>query len=253
MKLTELTAFSSACLDLPAFVAIDDSLNGLQVGRPGKEVHKVVCAVDATLATFKQAAREQADAVFVHHGLFWGKSLAITETHYERIACLLENDIALLAAHLPLDAHPVLGNNATMARLLGVVDPVPFGAYHGKMIGFRGELGEPLDVEKITRRLGFSPQTGLRILPFGKKTIRTVGIVSGGAAFDVQQAIDLGLDAYITGESSHTMYAVCLEAGMTMVCGGHYASEVFGVQEMGKLFASELGLDTSFIALPTAL
>lgn len=253
MKLTELTAYLSSRLELETYQLIDDSLNGLQVGRAGKEVRKVVCAVDASLATFQAAVEAGADAIFVHHGLFWGEPLAITGAHYTRIALLLSHDIALLAAHLPLDAHPVLGNNATIARLVGVVEPKPFGEYHSLSIGYQGVLEVPLTAEEICARLGLSAETGLHVLPFGRQRIRTVGIVSGGAAREVQEAIELGLDAYITGEASHTMYPLCQEAGITMICGGHYATEVFGVQQVAKELSEKFGLETSFLALPTAL
>ncbi len=111
MKIEQLTAYLRERLELDKFVSLDSSLNGLQVGRPGKEVKKLGVAVDASLETFKRGAELKCDALFVHHGLFWGKPIAITEIHYERIATLLNNDIALLAAHLPLDVHPELGNN----------------------------------------------------------------------------------------------------------------------------------------------
>lgn len=110
-----------------------------------------------------------------------------------------------------------------------------------------------MEAEGIAKELGLGPETGLRILPFGKKHISTVGIISGGAAFEVQEAIALGLDAYVTGESSHTMYSYCQESRITMICGGHYATEVFGVQRVAQDLAKNLGLETAFVALPTAL
>ena len=131
---------------------------------------------------------------------------------------LLRHDIALLAAHLPLDAHPELGNNATMASLLGLQDIQPFGLYHGTYIGYRGRFESPVEISDIARTLELGPGTGLHILPFGKKHVSTVGIVSGGAAFEVQQAISLGLDAYITGESSHTMYFLLQGVAENMIC-----------------------------------
>ncbi|MFA5514491.1 MAG: Nif3-like dinuclear metal center hexameric protein [Sphaerochaetaceae bacterium] len=252
MTIEMLADYLKRRLHLEEFVDIDASLNGLQVGRPHKEIKRIVCAVDATLETFHKAAEAQADAVFVHHGLFWGKPLAITEGHYVRIATLLKHDMALFAAHLPLDAHPQLGNNATMARLLDLEQIEPFGFYHGRRIGFQGVLTKPTDIDTIVHKLNFGSETGLRVLPFGKKEIRSIGIVSGGAADDVLEAISLGLDAYVTGESSHTMYSYCQEAGITMICGGHYASEVFGVQQVAKDL-QEQGLATLFIDSPTAL
>jgi dinuclear metal center YbgI/SA1388 family protein len=253
MKIEVLADYISTRLNLDEFVDVDASLNGLQVGRPGKEIKKVVCAVDASLATFKKAAELGSDAIFVHHGLFWGKPIAITAVHYERIATLLSHDIALFAAHLPLDVHPELGNNATIARKLGITEPQPFGVYHGRPIGYKGTLSQSLDVNTIAKILDLGPETGLHILDFGKKEISTIGIVSGGAPNTVQEAIDLQLDAFLTGEPSHAMYSLCQEAGITMICGGHYATEVFGVQQMAQDLALNLDLETTFIALPTAL
>jgi dinuclear metal center YbgI/SA1388 family protein len=253
MKIEMLADYIRTRLELDRYTTLDDSMNGLQVGRPDKEVKRVACAVDASLETFVKAAELGSDALFVHHGLFWGKPIAVTGMHYARLAVLLRHDIALLAAHLPLDAHPELGNNATMASLLGLQDIQPFGLYHGTYIGYRGRFESPVEISDIARTLELGPGTGLHILPFGKKHISTVGIVSGGAAFEVQQAISLGLDAYITGESSHTMYSYCKESRINMICGGHYATEVFGVRQMAKDLSANLGLETSFIALPTAL
>ena len=253
MKIELLTEYIRTQLKLDDFNSADASMNGLQVGRPGKEISSIVCAVDASMRTFEQAAKLNADAIFVHHGLFWGKPLAVANMHYRRIAWLIEHDIALFAAHLPLDAHPELGNNATMAQLLNLTDVQPFGMYHGLPIGFRGVLPRSLKAQDIAGRLGLSEQTGLHMLPFGPDEISSVGIISGGAPYEVQEAIELGLDAYITGETAHAMHPFCQEAQITMISGGHYATEVFGVQRRRDWFAEELGLNATFVALPTAL
>ena len=253
MKIEVLGTYTSNLLELETYREVDASLNGLQVGRPGKEIHKVCFAVDASLRTFKAAARKGADAVFVHHGLFWGTPLSVTGSLYERILILLEHDMALLAAHLPLDAHAKLGNNATMARLLDLQDIQPFGMYHGLPIGFKGTLVTPESAIGMAEKLHLSNEQGLHILAFGPEKISTVGIVSGGATFEVMQAIDQKLDAYITGEAGHSVYAACEENHITMICGGHYATEVFGVQQLASHFAKELKLETEFLALPTSL
>ncbi len=253
MNIKELEDYISSRLNLADFVQSDISLNGLQVGPAHQEIGKVVTAVDASLETFKRAHEENADAIFVHHGLFWGKSLAIRDAHYERISFLLKHNISLFAAHLPLDAHPELGNNATMAALLGLEQITPFGRYHGVDIGCSGVSKKPLTIDSITQALGFTHQRGLHVLPFGPEKISSVAIVSGGAADEVQQAIEIGCDAYITGEASHTMYSVCKERGITMICGGHYQSEVFGVQSVAKALKAECALESVFIDLPTSL
>lgn len=253
MKIEVLAQQVQQVLRLDEFMGCDASMNGLQVGRAEKDVQRIVCAVDASLATFEKAVEMGADAIFVHHGLFWGKSFTLTNMHYKRIATLVENDIALLAVHLPLDAHPTLGNNASMAKILGLQQIQPFGMYHGINIGYRGVLPTPLSADTIAKKLNLEEKMGLHILRFGNESISSVGIISGGAANEVQEAIALGLDAYITGEPSHTMYSYCQESKITMICGGHYATEVFGVQQMAQYFRDELALEASFIELPTAL
>src|SRR5690554_5813311 len=200
MKIKSLAEYIDNRLELKLFEHLDASMNGLQVGRPEKEVKKIAFSVDSTLETFLKAAQWGADALFVHHGLFWGKPLAITKNHYNRIATLLRYDIALLAAHLPLDAHPELGNNATMASMLELQELESFGYYHGVDIGYAKRFNEAVSVEHIVKTLGFTDEGGLKILPFGKKEIKSVGIVSGGAASQVLEAIEKGFDAFITGE-----------------------------------------------------
>lgn len=233
----------------------DFSLNGIQVAcSEDREIRKVALAVDACQATIDEAVAEKCDLLFVHHGLFWGKPLAIEGTHRSRVKTLLDNDIALYACHLPLDAHPVYGNNAQMAISLGMKAYDMFGLYHGVNIGVKGELPFEMSPEEISRLLGFSPEWGLRILPFGKDyDIRSVGIISGAGGDDVDQAIEAGLDCYITGEVPHQVYHTCLEEKMTLIAGGHYQSEVFGVKAVGRMLKAEFGIESVFIDKRTAL
>ena len=253
MKIEQLNAYLAQRLDYESFRSIDSSLNGLQFSSPNKEVTKVVCAVDASLATFEAAALWGSDAIFVHHGLFWGKPIALTDTHYKRVEVLFKNNISLMAAHLPLDGHPELGNNATMAKLLNLEDIKPFGNYHGLSIGFQGTFREAVTIDYITEKLRLGDKTGLHVLPFGKKEIKSIGIVSGGAPNELLEAISLNLDAFVTGETSHTMYSYALESKINMISGGHYATEVFGVLQVGKELREKFGLEVKFIDLPTSL
>lgn len=252
MRLDELDGILRSTLKISDFN--DISLNGVQVACcPEREITKVALAVDACQASIDAAIEEGAQLLFVHHGLFWGQPIAVSGIHYKRVKTLLDADVGLYACHLPLDAHPVLGNNAQMCLSLGMKGYDPFGLYHGQYIGFKGELPFEMDCQEIARLLGFSVEWGLRILPFGKEMVRTVGIISGGAADDVHQAMDEGLDCYITGECSHELYHTLLERGMNMVCGGHYQSEVFGVKAVGRFLEKEYGLETVFIDRKTAL
>lgn len=232
----------------------DISLNGVQVAcSPDRQIARVAVAVDACQATIDAAIQEKADMLFVHHGLFWGRAIAVDGIHYNRVKALLDADVALYACHLPLDAHPVLGNNAQMAMCLGMKEFDPFGMYHGQSIGYKGRLPFPMTCQEIAKLLGFSELYGMNILPFGKEEVETVGIISGGAADDVFQAMEAGLDCFVTGECRHELYHTLRESGMDMVCGGHYQSEVFGVKAVARYLEKEHGIQTVFIDRKTGL
>lgn len=253
MTLAELDLFLSGYLGLAEWRSRDNASNGLQVSCGRDPIRRVAFAVDACLASFERASEEEADLVFVHHGLYWGKVQTLTGEYYRRVRFLMEKDMGLYAAHLPLDAHPEVGNNAGMAQALGLAELQPFGEYKGAPIGWKGRFPEPRNLEWITEILFGGRENALQILPFGKPQIRTVGLVSGGATYEVQQAIDQGLDLYITGDASHTVYHAALEAGINVIFGGHYATETWGVRLLSDKLAKETGLSTVFIDLPTGL
>jgi dinuclear metal center YbgI/SA1388 family protein len=240
-------------LSLLEYARADRSMNGLQVGRSAEELHRVAFAVDACLESIRRASEWKAQLLFVHHGLFWGEPLAVTGVHYRRLRALLEADCGLYAVHLPLDLHPELGNNAALARLLDLTALEPFGEYHGIRIGWKGRLPEPHSLEEIGRMVAGGGSRELRLLPFGPAEIRSVGIVSGGAAQEALQAIDERLDLFITGDADHTIYHHCLEGGINVVFGGHYRTEVWGVRLLADWVAAEMGLETSFLDVPTGL
>ncbi|WP_041385275.1 Nif3-like dinuclear metal center hexameric protein [Sphaerochaeta pleomorpha] len=250
MKRDVLINYLDQYLDIASFAPIDRSSNGLVVGGPDREVKRVAFAVDACQKTFDLAIEAKSDLLIVHHGLFWGSPLPITKSHYNRVKTLLDNHLDLYAAHLPLDAHSEVGNNAVMARLLGLLQIEPFALYKGKTLGFKGVSAVSLDPASIAKTLGFLNPI---ILPFGKQEIRTIGIVSGGASDDVYAALDEGLDCFITGECEHQVYNDCLENKITLIAGGHYLSEVFGVQELAGHLKKNFGLETVFVANPTGL
>ncbi len=249
MKVGDFCAKLSEVLRLEDF---DDlSLNGLQVGDCDRAVKKVAFAVDACQASIDAAVEADADVLAVHHGLFWGKPVALTGSHYRRVKTMLDNNLALFAAHLPLDAHPVLGNNAQMALTLGLDDVLEFCSYHGKNIGFKGVLPRELSSDEIIAKLGIRTDSSNIIIKGGKNLNRTVGIVSGSAASDVFSAIEENLDVFITGESSHAVYHDCLEKRINMLCLGHYETEVFGVKALMSYVERVMQLETVFIDIPT--
>ena len=240
-------------LALEAYAAADRSMNGLQVGRRGEELHRVAFAVDACLETIQRATEWNAELLFVHHGLFWGAPLAVTGVHLGRLRALLGADCALYAVHLPLDLHPELGNNAALARRLGLVELEPFGEYKGIRIGWKGRLDQSRSLEEIARLVADGGAENPQLLPFGPEQIRSVGIVSGGAADVASQAIGEGLDLFVTGDADHTVYHHCLEGRINVIFGGHYRTEVWGVRLLSEWVARETDLETRFLDVPTGL
>jgi dinuclear metal center YbgI/SA1388 family protein len=240
-------------LKLDEFSAMDSSLNGLQADNDGAGITKIAFSVDANMETFTAAAGAGAGMLFVHHGLFWGQPLRIEGSHRERLKFLLDHNLALYAVHLPLDQHPELGNNAALSELLGITDKEPFGLYHGKKIGYKGTLSQPLTIEEAVKRVSFMDRPPLGVYPFGKRENRSCAVISGGAAFEALQAVEEGVDLYITGEASHSVYHQALEGRLNMIAGGHYSTEVWGVRKIMEVCASRLNLEVEFIDAPTGL
>ncbi len=253
MTVKDLDQYFRALLPIDELEGIDYSLNGVQVGRFEKPVNKVAFAVDACRESIERTAEMKADMLFVHHGLFWGKELAVTGAHYRRLASLIGHDVALYAAHLPLDMHEEFGNNAGLARQLGLVDLRPFGSFRKVKIGYAGRLPEPGNIDSVLGRLGMSRDETLGVLSFGPEKISTVAVISGGADKEVDQAIAEGADLYVTGELSHQVYHTCQEAGINLIAAGHYRTEIVGVRLMAGKLKKDTGIETCFIDLPTGL
>jgi dinuclear metal center YbgI/SA1388 family protein len=208
--------------------------------------------VDAGLAAFEGAAAASAQMLIVHHGLFWGKPLMVTGIQRRRLTQLFSAGVSLYAVHLPLDLHAEVGNNATLARWLGLVEVAPFGEYKGQVIGLTGSLAEPSTRSQFVTRLETAlGEPIIQIWPFGPETIRRVGIISGGGGSFVDQAGDANLDLYLTGELSHQVYHQARELGLNVVYGGHYATETAGLKALATHLADRFGLETTFLDLPT--
>jgi dinuclear metal center YbgI/SA1388 family protein len=191
--------------------------------------------------------------LIVHHGLFWGDQAPITGIMAGRVRTLLSKGVSLYAAHLPLDCHPELGNNAMIAGFLGIPETEKFGSYAGVAIGLCGKLPRPVKIVGLKRKLSARLGAPVQAYAFGPKTIRKIGIVSGGGAALTQAAADAGCDAILTGETSHSSYHVARENGISLIFAGHYATETFGVKALGEHLGNEFGLKTFFIDLPTGL
>lgn len=226
----------------------DVSNNGLQVASSKSDIRKVCSGVDATIPFFEEAIRRNADLVIVHHGISWGDSLKrIDGLNFELVSLLVKNDIALWACHLPLDAHPVLGNNAQICNALGLHSIRPFGIYHGRHIGFCGEFAAPIPRDDFRALLTKTIAPRITAHEFGTDSIKSVGVVSGGAASNLVDALDLGLDAFVDGETDLQTFNLCLQRHGNMYAAGHYASERFGIRAVGDWLASNFGIEHEFI------
>jgi dinuclear metal center YbgI/SA1388 family protein len=257
MTLDELDAYFSDYLEIGKF-PMDPSNNGIQVRNSAHdtgEVRKIAFAVDVCAETISRAAVSGAGMLFVHHGLLWGKYERVNGIFYDRLKALFDADMALFACHLPLDAHPVSGNNYGLASRLRLQNTHPFGEWRGALIGVMGELPEntALSPDELTRRLFPSTAADCKIFPFGKTRFHKIAIVSGGAGDLTRQAASSGTDVYVTGEVEHETYHVAEELGITVIAGGHYATETVGVQLMMQKTSVELGVETVFIDVPTGL
>ena len=239
-------------LDISSF-PFDKSLNGFQIECPDKEIRKVAFAVDAAAETIDKAVDAGADVLVVHHGLFWGEPIAIRGAHYRRVKRAIDAGLSLFAVHLPLDAHPVYGNNAQIALRLGMTSFDPFAMFHGVNVGYKGSLPFPMTIPEIARLLGFDIDGGMDVLKFGPDMISSVAIVSGEGGDDIYEAIDAGVDLLITGVAPHEIYHTAKENAMNVLSGGHYRSEVFGVKALERLTKGEWKLETVFIDAETGL
>lgn len=255
MRLADFAARLDDRLRTDAFAAIDASANGLQIAPDDTEVDHAAFAVDAVGETIDAATDAGADVLVTHHGLSWDGIERVTGPTYDRIAGLVRNECALYVSHLPLDAHPDLGNAAGVADVLGLSDRDPFADIGGESIGLRGSLGKELAPEALRTRLATDLDTGdgeVRVLDFGPDAIRDVAVVTGAGADFVEAADTVGADALVTGEGKGRTYHDAQERGMAVFLAGHYATETFGVRSLQAL-VDEWGIETTYIDCPTGL
>ena len=248
MHRDELVAYLDDYLD--AQNGSDYCPNGLQVeGRA--EIRKVITAVSSCEELFEMAKDRKADAVLVHHGLFWsGMDYPLTGMMYRRLRHLFAGEINLIAYHLPLDRDDKVGNNILAAKAFGLEDIEPFAPHKGLPTGFKGRFPEPVSAAELARRCQEIFDQEPQCFPGGPDPLSTLGIVSGGAQRDVYTAISDGLDAFITGEVSEWVMNVAKECGIHYLAAGHYATERLGVRTLGEHLADRFGLEVEFVDIP---
>ena len=250
MRLDELVQYLDDYLRIGEIPDYPRAFNGLQVENRG-EVTRLATAVDASEATIMEAVRRGCDLLLVHHGLFWDGEPRVTGRRYRRLRPLFERDVAVYAAHLPLDLHPEVGNNAVLARELGVAIEGEFGSYQGVPMGVWGTL--ELSREALAARLDETLGGRVHLIPGGGERIRRVGVLTGAGGGAIGDALAAGLDALVTGEGAHHTYFDAMEGGLNVYYGGHYATETWGVRALGVHLADRFGLPVEFIDLPTGL
>ncbi len=242
-------------LDVEAYAA-DAAVQGLQVGPEDASVDTAAFAVDGVRATFETAAARDADVIVVHHGISWGGIDAVTGKEYERVAALVENDLALYAVHTPLDGHDEVGNAALLADHLDLDVVGPFGEFGGAHVGQRARAPEPRAVEDLRESLA-TLATGdqpVQVLDFGPEAIEDVAVLTGSGTDWLDEARGAGVDALVTGEGKQPAYHEAREAGIHVLLAGHYATETFGVRALADRVAGwDAGVETTYIEHPTGL
>ena len=256
VALREVVAYLDEYLRIREVPDYEGALNGLQVENAGS-IDRIVAAVDASQATIDGVAREGGSPLLlVHHGLFFDGNLPVTGRRYRRLSALLAHDIAVYSSHLPLDAHAEVGNNAVLARLLGIEVKGPFGAYKGGTIGLWGTASSAINTrEKLRQKLQevLHLPSPPRLIEGGADKVERIGIVTGGAGTMVREAMDASLDTFVTGEGPHHTYFDATEFGVNVFHAGHYATETLGVRALAEHLGKRFGLPFVFHDHPTGM
>jgi dinuclear metal center YbgI/SA1388 family protein len=249
MDILQLSHYLDNLLDIKEIKDAPNAVNGLQVQNIG-EIKKVGLAVDFCIATIEKAIAAECNMMFVHHGMLWGGLKPIRGNFYNKISLMIRGNLGLYSAHLPLDMHPLLGNNKVLANQLELYDLEPFGEYGGQKIGLKGRL-DPISAEKLGVKLENKLGSPMKVIGSGE--IQTLGVVSGAAADILGQAVDDGLDAYLTGEGANHHYHESIENECVLILAGHYATETGGVKAVGNHLEEKFGIKTEFLDYPTGI
>jgi dinuclear metal center YbgI/SA1388 family protein len=230
----------------------DYSCNGLQVeGAP--MVSRIALAVDACMESYQSAIENNCQMLIVHHGIIWDGIRAVRGQVRNQMAYLLQNDLNLYASHLPLDCHPLYGNNASLMQLFSARQTKPFGMYKGTEIGFEGVLPQSVPLDSIVQILCEKLEAECIVLPFGPQKIKSIAVVSGGGGDALVEAVTKNVDCFITGESIHQNYHTALEGKINVIYAGHYHTETPGVKAIGSLCQKQFGIETHFIDIPSLI
>lgn len=248
--LSEIVGFLDQELGTDSMPDYSGAMNGLQLENSG-EVGRVVAAVDASLPVMEAVASQGPALLLVHHGLFWQGSQKMTGPVYRKWKAAIHADLAVYSSHIPLDVHPLWGNNAGLAELVGLRNPMPFFDFKGIQLGLRGTWSGTRDdlVSALSDRLG----SEVHLCPGGPERIGPVGIITGGAGSEVARIAAEGITTFITGEGPHWSYPLAEELGVNLIYAGHYATETFGVKRLAAEIGRRFDVPWSFHDHPTGL
>lgn len=249
--LPDLVRAANDWLSLDAIPDYPGALNGLQLANSGK-VSKIAAAVDACFPVIEEACATGVNLLVVHHGLFWQGAQRIEGALYRKLKLAMDHDLAIYSAHLPLDVHPKLGNNAQLVAALGFEHSRPFAPWKGFDLGLR--VSCDLEREELLARVAAAVGEAPKLAPGGPDRVRELGVVTGGAGSQIHELAATGIDTFLTGEGPHWSYTAAEELGINLIYAGHYATETFGVKALAEHWAVEFpGLEASFIDHPTGL
>jgi dinuclear metal center YbgI/SA1388 family protein len=249
-SLTEIVSYTDRFLRIRQVGDWDNALNGLQIENSGR-VTRIGAAVDVSTRILTEAAKKNVDLLIVHHGLFWPGLRPVRSALRRQLQLAFENNIALYSAHLPLDIHPKVGNNAQLVAALELKSAQPFLEEKGQPVGVKLRVSMPRS--ELARKLRRALSGPVKFFGFGPKQTHTIGIVTGGAGSEIYRVAQENIDTFITGEAPHWAAVAAEELGMNLLLGGHYATEVFGVKTLAAHLCRRFKIPNEFIDCPTGL
>jgi dinuclear metal center YbgI/SA1388 family protein len=250
-RLQAIAGYLDRYLKIAEVPDYDGAWNGLQVENEG-EVRAIACAVDATLAVVQEAVEAGANLLLVHHGLFWGGVQPLRGAYYRKMRLCLREGLAVYSAHIPLDVHPRVGNNALLAAALGMTRCEPFLEWKGISIGLKAAVTGSRDalMERVRKAVGgVEPH----LIPGGAGRAGVVGVITGGAGDKLAEAAACGIDTFVTGEGPHHTAGMAEELGLNLIYAGHYATETFGVRALADHVAKRFKVKQLFLDHPSGL
>ncbi len=249
-RLVEVVDYLDRYLGIEGFPDSPNAVNGLQIENSGR-ITRIAAAVDASTRTLEAAAEQGANLLILHHGLFWGGLQPVTGSLGRQIRMAFEHDIAVYGAHLPLDAHPVVGNNACLSRAIGLKSLKLFLEYQDRCIGMQGTWSGSRD--QLLKKTWHALDGEVKAFEFGPTRPKRIAVITGAAGSDIHRVAAAGIDTFITGEAPHWAAVAAEELGINLFLGGHYATETFGVKALSAHLAKKFSLPWKFIDFPTGL